>query len=507
MTYGRNVKGLRRAISATVLLIGLGVVSGPPRSVAAEAGLDTIPTPPIFQNPFMAPNNFSEVHFNSFQTDTTSVSGPARASGQAVQQGLLRPIPGIAATIAFNSRGQILTVQVGPSHTTAGEDTQTLLLIDPVTLQILAETDLPPKPVSGGPVSFAGGGYFYVDNLDRVVTITTNQQIRIYEVQNNQFELVQTYDLSPQISDTLVSVLPDSAGNLWFNTDQANVGYVNPSSGTINVVNLRNVPGANPEETISKSFATDENGGVYFLSDYALYRFQVGPDGAPQNTWRSAYDRGVREKPGQNQQGSGTTPTLFNDFAGNRFVAIADNADPFMHVNVYNRQTGALVAQQAVFSAFRERNACENSLIAVNHSIIVENNYGNSTPLSTLGPLTTVPGVDRVDFDPTTGQSQVAWENATVAIPSVVSQLSTSDGLVYTYAKDAEGWYWAALSFQDGSLVANSRVPWSNVLGGVLANNFYSGIGIGPDGSAYVGVFGGVVVWRPEQSDSSGKAP
>ena len=504
MIYGRNVKGLRRAISATVLLIGLGVVPGPPRSVAAEAGLDATPTPPIFQNPFMAPNNFSEVHFNSFQTDTASVSGPARASGQAVQQGLLRPIPGIAATIAFNSRGQILTVRVGPSHTTAGEDTQTLLLIDPVTLQILAETDLPPKPVSGGPVSFAGGGYFYIDNLDRVVAITTNQQIRIYEVQNNQFLPPQTYGLSAQVSGTLVSVLPDSAGNLWFNTDQANVGYVNPSSGTINVVNLRNVPGANPEETISKSFATDENGGVYFLSDYALYRFQAGPGGTPQNTWRSEYDRGTREKPGQNQQGSGTTPTLFNDFAGNRFVAIADNADPLMHVNVYNRQTGALVAQQEVFSAFPERNACENSLIAVNHSIIVENNYGNSTPASTLGPLTTVPGVDRVDFDPTTGQSQVAWENATVAVPSVVSQLSTGDGLVYTYAKDTRGWYWAALDFKDGSLAAKSRVPLSNELGGVLANNFYSGIGIGPDGSAYAGVFGGIVVWRPQRSDSSG---
>ena len=486
------------AFILSLLIVPIVCVAG------AKSGTvpDAIPTPPIFQNPFMAPNNFSEVHFNSFQTDTASVSGPASASGQSVQQGLLRPLPGIAGTIAFNSTGQILTVQVAPSHTTAGENNLTLMLIDPVTLQILAETDLPPKlvPAGGPPVSFSGGGYFYVDNLDRVVAITTNQQVRIYEVQNKQFELVQTYYLSPEISDTLVSVVPDSAGNLWFNSEQANVGYVNPSSGTINIVNLRNVPGANPEESISKSFATDENGGVYFLSDYALYRFQVGPDGAPQNTWRSEYDRGSREKPGQNQQGSGTTPTLFNDFAGNKFVAIADNADPVMHVNVYNRQTGALVAQQEVFSAFKRRNACENSLIAVNHSIIVENNYGNSTPLSTLGPLTTVPGVDRVDFDPTTGQSQVVWENATVAIPSVVSQLSTGDGLVYTYAKDAQGWYWAALSFQDGSLVAKSRVPLSNVLGGVLANNFYSGIGIGPEGSAYAGVFGGIVAWRPEQS-------
>ena len=39
----------------------------------AEAKKDkpyVIPTPPIFQNPFMGANNFSEIHFNSYQTDT-----------------------------------------------------------------------------------------------------------------------------------------------------------------------------------------------------------------------------------------------------------------------------------------------------------------------------------------------------------------------------------------------------------------------------------------------------
>jgi hypothetical protein len=464
-----------------------------------------IPTPPIFQNPFMAANNFSEIHFNSFQTDTTSVSGPASASSQTLQQGLLRPITAIAGTIAFNSSGQILTIRVGPSLTNPGFVDQTLLLINPATLQVLDEEDLPPRPSSStSTVSFSGGGYFFVDNLDRVVCITANQQIRIYAVENNQFELVQSYDLSAEInnpSDIPNSVLPDSAGNLWFITAQGNVGYVsnpNNTSATIYITNLSDVEGANADETISKSFATDEDGGVYVVSDYALYRFQVGSDGVPQSTWRSAYDRGDREKPGQNQQGSGTTPTLFNDFAGGQFVAIADNADPFMHVNVYNRQTGVLVAQRRVFRAFPFRNACENSLIAVNHSVIIENNYGNRTPLSTLGPLTTVPGVDRVDFNPTTGKAQVVWENASVAIPSVVSQLSTGDGLFYTYAKDSQGWYYAALDFQDGSLANQARIPLSNRLGGLLANNFYSGIGIGPDGSAYVGVFGGILAWRPE---------
>jgi hypothetical protein len=36
---------------------------------------DVIPTPPIFQNHFMGANNFSEIHLNSFQTDTTSTKG------------------------------------------------------------------------------------------------------------------------------------------------------------------------------------------------------------------------------------------------------------------------------------------------------------------------------------------------------------------------------------------------------------------------------------------------
>ena len=96
-------------------------------------------------------------------------------------------------------------------------------------------------------------------------------------------------------------------------------------------------------------------------------------------------------KPGQDQQGSGTTPTVFDDFAGNHFVAIADNADPYIHVNVYNRKTGRLVARRPC-SATPLAGNTENSLIAVNHSILVENNYGNRNRASTLGRRTTHPG-------------------------------------------------------------------------------------------------------------------
>jgi hypothetical protein len=196
--------------------------------------------------------------------------------------------------------------------------------------------------------------------------------------------------------------------------------------------------------------------------------------------------------------GSGTTPTCFDDFEGNHFVAIADNSIQ-MSVNVYSRDSGKLVAQEPVFTERSGDCACENSLIAVNHSIIVENNFGNSDISSTAGAKTTTPGVCRVDFDPATGVSKVVWTNTTIAVPSVVSQLSTGDGMVYTYVKDSGGWYWAALDFETGNLVERSdyvTFPGADA-SHEASNNYYAGLTVGPTGAAYLSVFGGLTVWRP----------
>ena len=86
-----------RVLSAIPVLSMMAVLSMiQPLLAAEQLGArkvsDAIPTPPIFQNPFMGANNFSEIHLNSFQTNTTSTRGPASASSQTVQQGLLRPI-------------------------------------------------------------------------------------------------------------------------------------------------------------------------------------------------------------------------------------------------------------------------------------------------------------------------------------------------------------------------------------------------------------------------------
>jgi hypothetical protein len=462
-------------------------------------------TPPIYQNPFMAPNNTNEIHLNGQQTDTVSVAGPASAASQYVQQSLLPPVPFQSGTMAITTSGQIVLIRVGPSFgSDATGNTVTMLLLDPITLTPVAQYSLPSQS-SALFHGFGGGGYFYLNNLDQVVVPTTTQLLDVFSTQNNQFTLVSSYNVGPAINnpdDVINSVLPDSSGNLWFMTGSGVVGFVNTATtpATIVTTTLPDIPGSSPPtpETISKSLATDGNGGVYIVSDYAMYRFHAGPGNTIVQDWRTPYDRGTVQKPGQNQIGSGTTPTVFTDSFGHEWVTIADNASPLMHVNVYNANTGALFAQQAVFSSLPNLSSCENSLIAVNDNIIIENNYGNVTYQSTLYSQTTEPGVDRVAFDPTTGTSSVVWENSTVAIPSIVTQLSTADGLIYTYAKNATGWYFAALDFNTGAVVAQTPVPWSNVAGGAIANNFYSGLMIGPNGTAYVPTLGGLVAWRPQ---------
>ena len=279
--------------------------------------------------------------------------------------------------------------------------------------------------------------------------------------------------------DKIISALPDWSGRLWFASTNGVVGTVDPKTGAVRSRPLG--------EKIANSFAVEDTGAVYIVSDAALYRLTAGAGGLPTTVWRKPYANSGVQKPGQSSAGSGTTPTLM----GAGLVAITDNADP-MNVLVYRRGSGALICRQPVFA--KGASATDQSLIGTGRSLVVENNYGYSGPPATQGGKTTSPGLERVDLD-AGGGCHTAWRSAERA-PSVVPKLSARNGLVYTYTKDpqpsnADAWYLTALDFASG------RTVYKRLGGeGLGFNNNYAPVTLGPDGTAYVGTLGGLVALR-----------
>jgi hypothetical protein len=427
-----------------------------------------VPAPP--EHPFMAPNPRNNIHNDPYMTDTYPLSGPL-ADGAEPSTLLFRE----CGSVTFDSQGRIVTICVGL-------DRPVLALLDPHTLQTLAAMPLPVRNVQSGsnPFNdFSGGGYFYLDRQDRAVLPTNDRHLlEIAVTEGPGFAVTRDYDLSGQVpaGDGIVSALPDWSGRFWFVTRHGIVGTVDRASGAIQTITLGG-------EGISNSFAVDETGGVYLVSDKALYRFAAGAGGEPVVTWRSVYPNSGIHKPGQSDAGSGTTPTLM----GRSWVAITDNADP-MDVQVYRRGDGGLLCSERVFR--QGASATDNSLIATDRSIVAENNYGYSVSATMNGGVTE-PGLTRVDVSKK-GNCTTTWTSDERA-PSVVPKLSLANGLVYTYTKparsdNADAWYLTTLDFRTG------RTVYRRLAGtGFGFNNNYAPVSIGPDGTSYVGVLGGLV--------------
>lgn len=433
------------------------------------------PAPPA--HPFMAPNGRSNLHEDAYMTDVHL--GPAPVGRKMERTSSF--LEGVCASITFDTRDRIVTVCVGVEG-------PKLFLLDPKTLATLAQMNLPPRAI--GPTGnlfqdFAGGGYFYLDNRDRAVIPTTSRHVFIVQAKDPPgLEKVADFDLTEVVpmGDKIISALPDWSGRIWFASVQGRVGFVEEATGKIQHMELG--------EQIANSFAVDETGGVYVVTDKALRRF----DGL-STTWREEYENIGVQKPGQSSPGSGTTPTVM----GREHVAITDNADP-MNVLVYKRapsvEGARLVCKQPVFE--KGASNTDQSLIATGTSLVVENNYGYTGPSTTYGGRTTTPGIERVDLDPGGGCHKV-WHSDEIA-PSAVPKLGASTGLVYTYTKDkledpnADGWYFTAIDFRTGKTVFKR-------LGGegVGFNNNYAPITIGPDGKRmYIGVLGGLVMVEDE---------
>ena len=466
----------------------LPIVSAPPTpSLPAATGgpAKAVPVPGATrapQNPFLAKNPLSNIHNDTWMTGAYHWPGPL-GRNTVTSSGASQS--GICSTIAFDSRGRIVTVC---SSIVAPPQAR---IIDPDTLAVLATYDFPQLPKVGNTPdyqNFAAGGYFYLDNRDRLVVATKTNHIYVLgqTADGSAFKLVGDYDLSSRLnpdSERISSALPDFQGKIWFVAKQSGkVGTLDRKSREIRILRLN--------ETIQNSLTVDRN-AIYVVTSTRLYRFTKTKSGKPKIVWKVKYRNTGKAKPGQADAGSGTTP----DILKGGYVAIVDNADP-ENIVVYRtaeklKGKKRLVCEVPVFS--KGASATENSLITTGRSLIVENNYGYTDPFAEGGgTVVTKPGFSRVDIRKNGKGCRKVWTNRDVRAPSVVPKLSAKTGLIYTYTRPpdpsgSQGYYWTAIDFKTG------KTAWNRYAGsGFFFNNNYSGLGLGRDGTAYIGVIGGI---------------
>ena len=450
-----------------------------PEFIGSGATQHRAPGRRVPRHPFMAPNGLSNIHDDAYQTDSYRWRGPLGPDISQSSALFTRE----CASITTDSHGRLVTICVGL-------DKPVLTMLDPDNLQVLATMDLPMRAVSGNPFQdFSGGGYFYLDNRDRAVVSAGNRHVLVVAetggTSSPGFAVRRDYDLTAAVptGDALISSLPDWHGRLWFASKKGVVGTINRKTGKVRRIDTG--------EPIGNSFAVDKSGGVFIVTDAAMYRFDFRR-GRPRTSWRRKYRNIGVQKPGQTEKGSGTTPTLI----GRRYVTITDNADP-MGVVVYRRgrhpHGRRLVCRKTVFK--KGASATDQSLIVGRRAIIAENNYGYTGPASTMNGGVTSPGIARVDLNRRGRGCHKVW-TSNVSAPSVVPKLSLRAGLVYTYTKPersdtVDAWYRTALRYRTGKPV------YSRLAGtGFGYNNNYAPVTLTRDGTAYVGVLGGLVVLR-----------
>ncbi len=475
---------LAAAATAGAEPIVSGGATSLPQYSGAAATANPIPNPTKPEhNPFMAKDPNSNIHNDSWMTDSYNRPGPLGDNPTVSSYGYPSSLCG---SLAFDSKGRIITVC--PSIPFAPQ----ARIIDPDTLAPISTFDLPTATNPPGTKefqNFAGGGYFFLDDEDRIWVATRTDHIYVLGqgADGNTLTLEKDYDLTSALdasTERITSALPDYDGLIWF-VSKANgkVGTLDPKTGDIKYVQL--------DEEIENSFSVASD-GVYIVSDKRMYRFKANKKNRPRIIWQKGYPNSGIVKPSQVDAGSGTTPTIMED----GYSAITDNADP-MNIVVYRNKKNLkkgekrIVCKVPVFN--KGTSATENSLIGTKRSLIVENNYGYQDPFGPDAGALTEAGFARVDVKKNGKGCKKKWTNTEVRSPTVVPKLSTKTGLIYTYSRPEDplgdqGYFFTAIDYRTG------KTAWMKYTGsGLTYNNNYAGLALGPNGDAYLGAIGGIL--------------
>lgn len=375
--------------------------------------------------------------------------------------------------------------------------------------------------------------------LDTDQIVVTSKEGQIYIVQLDtgddgtpSLSLAQMVNLTSTLGEgeLLMNAMYDTDNNLWFSSgglreqgahgdppqNSSTIGYLeNGGLGSIHTVHIQNqmiengiaIDGTTAYVITGPSGAEDKPGAKGYMAAF-------GPgDGTSLTThWNVTYDAGDTKKPGSYARGSGATPALMGD----QFVAMTDNANGQVNLVIYHQKPQKDAASQVACSVPVFPSGRSNIDIAPlvqkqgdKYGVFLCNDYNapalfyadTGTLNGDWNNLTQMePGVARIDVS-TDGECKLAWEQKDLRIQSV-PLISTKNGLLYGYTqaekyteKGVWVWYVVALDWETGKEVWRLRTG----AGGTYNDNYQPGA-LGPDGSFYQSVIGGLI--RVQDSSS-----
>jgi hypothetical protein len=234
------------------------------------------------------------------------------------------------------------------------------------------------------------------------------------------------------------------------------------------------------------------------------------------------YYNDFKQKKGQLNNGSGTTPTLMDD----RFVIIADNDYHQINLTIYSQEDGHLISRHKLFKY--DSSACENSVVAYNNSLFIGNTYNYTDPFKKND---TAGGINRFDYNEETGKFELNtnWPAEFIDAQTATPKLSTAVGALYVYNREEsaddgyQDWKLTTIDFETGRKVFYIRPYFDkkdfddNISFLIKAfsmgnknydqkvfNNIWATYTFGPNNSIYIGAFRGFLKFSSDSIPGPG---
>ncbi len=514
-------------LSATIFLIVTNIGTTTDKSLLADtkqANNALTPKPlstkNIPQNPYMA-NSENCVHVDNYNSDTTDSILPIGINSEVISsfdtESTNAP-PSVLYDSYNNTYAPYLSTGIAARN------------IDSTT--IYTQGSFVPS-IDDDHQYAIQQSYSFIDNNNNIVAPTTDNRIIILKTLDDDGKVLEKFDKILDINigkiiesktgkvfdQSLMSIVYDYEGNLWFTTggfkifpsreESGYIGYISRKAieDTLNNININLENEIHIYETQLGEGA--ENGiasspyGAVILTNMACYLLNATNEGVNIN-WRVPYENinissTEEQSSGGLSYGSGTSPALSNEY-----VFFADKMS-ISTLYCIELSTGKIVDTLPVLDNLPNNApvSIDNAAIAYENNsgdvgIILCNWYGASNPSLSdpnsdssiqsydnlynpewiqSGNIEIMPGIERADLKEIDGNKELVsvWCRDDIR-STAMFKLSTATGYLYGYAQDIDSkmWQYLILDYETGETVytydVSSLNQYNNMAVGIYSN-------------------------------------